>query len=171
MNHQLDFFMKKTAAILKRENIVSHQSPRGIRQRRIGNVKGNVSLFISLFLHHTAEKTGGSQIMIQLKRGDADVLEISLKWRGIPITEENLEQLEKVEFLFGGNRKLWKRSGGTVPFTDGKFRYSYSQQESFALHPGTVMLEIRAKAADQSVKGTQIRIPVRVVDTLSREVL
>lgn len=105
---------------------------------------------------------------MKIKRGDACSVPVAVSFNG---QELNLSDVEKVEFMVGGIRKLYP---GVVGYdgANGGFQIPLSQQETFSFQGGTVVpIDCRVKFIGGAVDGFDKYIYLTVTDSESEEVL
>ena len=101
----------------------------------------------------------------QIKQGDAYSLPVTVTLDG---TSLDISDVEKVEFMFGTTRKMYP---DTVTYSDGKFNLPLTQEETFALARGNILVDIRVKFVGGNVQGILKPISISIADAVSKEVL
>lgn len=99
---------------------------------------------------------------MKIKQGDAYSVPVKVNLNGAPV---NIEDVELVEFVVGGYRKLYPDE---VSYADDYFYIPLTQQETFSWPANTaVMIDARVKFIGGNVQGIEKKMSVGVVDAES----
>lgn len=96
-------------------------------------------------------------------QGDAYNIELTIKNQGEPLA---VERVETVEVVLGGLRRVYPDE---VSYSDGKFLFPVTQEETFHLPPMCPM-QVRVKFVGGDVIGAPAQI-INVAASLSKAVL
>ena len=96
-------------------------------------------------------------------QGDAYSIDVTVKNQGVALAVDNVEQVE-ITLL-----NLTRSYPGDVTYSDGKFRFPITQEETFKLPPVCPM-QVRVKFIGGDVIGSKIQM-VEVSGSISKAVL
>ena len=103
----------------------------------------------------------------RIKQGDAFSLPVTVTLDG---TALDISDVDSVEFMFGSTRKMYPDTV-TYSATTGMFYVPLTQEETFALSVGRIILDIRVKFVGGNVQGVLRPLSIGIVDAVSEEVL
>lgn len=105
--------------------------------------------------------------MISIMQGDALYLPVKLTLNGEPVTPD---AVEAVRFTFGN---LYKAYPGEVEWdaASGRFNLPLSQDETFALQPGSLRVIVRPKFKDSSIRGWRAATEIQVLPCEDKELM
>lgn len=105
--------------------------------------------------------------MISIMQGDALYLPIKLMLNGEPVTPD---AVEAVRFTFGN---LYKAYPGEVEWdaASGRFLLPLTQEETFALPPGSLRIIIRPKFKGSSIRGWKAATKIQVARCEDKELM
>lgn len=105
--------------------------------------------------------------MITIMQGDALTLPVRITLNGEPVTAEDVEA---VRFSLG---TLYKAYPGEVEWdaASGRFNLPLTQEETFALQPGSLRVIVRPKFKDSSIRGWQAATEIQVLRCEDKELM
>lgn len=110
--------------------------------------------------------------MVEIKQGDSYAIFMNLTQDGLTLMPS---MVDDIEIYIGENLRLAIKENSVFFDEDSKVWYIWpTQEQTFALEPGTHMVDIRVKYWNQNktnVKGYTLSDKIKVLAANSREVL
>lgn len=105
--------------------------------------------------------------MITIMQGDALTLPVLITLNGEPVTAEDVEA---VRFSLG---TLYKAYPGEVEFdaVSGRFALLLTQEETFAMPPGSLRVIVRPKFKSSNVRGWRATAIIQVLGCEDKELM